>query len=160
MQLTTDTSLKARFAKEGDEDLLLNWANDPLVRANSFNSAPIGATEHKKWFHQKLQQIETCKLYIIETADGLPIGQVRFDWDEKKTAWQINYSLASIARGKRLGIKLLQVALSQLRVTSTTIVYGKVKLENKASALIFRQLGFREIFQENQLFFIIENKNS
>ena len=37
-----------------DETLLLNWANDPQVRANSFSKDPIAPENHHKWFQKGL----------------------------------------------------------------------------------------------------------
>ena len=43
-----------RLACADDEALLLRWANDPQVRANSFSPDPIAPSDHHNWFHQGL----------------------------------------------------------------------------------------------------------
>ena len=43
--LNFKTKLKARSANKKDEALLLKWANDPLVRRNSFNLLPVNDSQ-------------------------------------------------------------------------------------------------------------------
>src|SRR5205085_124383 len=51
----TEEKLHFRFANEYDVDLYFRWANDPLVRTNSFNQAIVIYQDHVKWFQSKLK---------------------------------------------------------------------------------------------------------
>src|SRR6185437_9338902 len=86
MTLDSETPLKVRRARTSDEELLLEWANDPEARRNSFSHARITEDEHRHWFSSKLRDDETCVLLIAETADGVPLGMVRFD--REQDAWK------------------------------------------------------------------------
>ena len=83
------TYLKA--ATEKDINLLFEWTNDPSVRQNSFNSAPIPFEDHQRWFHRVLNDPNTF-LYILYDAE-VPIGQIRLDKPEDGSAI-INYSIS------------------------------------------------------------------
>ena len=41
LDLNPTTHLNVRHAFEKDEELLLKWANDPIVRSNGFNTGKI-----------------------------------------------------------------------------------------------------------------------
>ncbi|XGB39043.1 MAG: bifunctional UDP-2,4-diacetamido-2,4,6-trideoxy-beta-L-altropyranose hydrolase/GNAT family N-acetyltransferase [Cyanobacteria bacterium LVE1205-1] len=141
LRLDSETPLVARPACLADEALMLQWANDPLVRQNAFNPKPIDEATHRNWFYQRLRNPETCQIYILETEALLPLGQVRFERSDD--AWQIDYSLAAVARGRGLGIPLLQTAMSAFRQSqSGTLVFGRVKSDNVPSTKVFEHLGF------------------
>ena len=59
--LTRETALRVRPVTESDEALLLEWANDRLTRQNAFSSAPISASEHRKWFRRRLGDSAGCR---------------------------------------------------------------------------------------------------
>jgi UDP-2,4-diacetamido-2,4,6-trideoxy-beta-L-altropyranose hydrolase len=143
LALNSETKLQARLAQLDDEALLLRWANDPLVRANAFNSAAITADTHQNWFYMRLRDSEHCKIYIVETQDGLPIGQVRFELTDD--GWAIDYSLDRFARGLGLGERLLETALFEFRLAKDhLIVIACVKESNAPSISIFDSLGFEK----------------
>ena len=141
--LDANTPLRARLAQLDDESLLLRWANDPLVRKQAFHPETISTETHRQWFYSRLRDYEHCKLYIVETKEGLPVGQVRFDLSDN--GWEIGYSIDAAARGRKLGQKVLETAMLALReVVQGTLVFGIVKAGNKASQTIFHSLGFEE----------------
>ncbi len=143
--LTADKNmpLQIRHANLKDEVWLLELANDPVTRKNSYSPENITAEEHRAWFYQKLREFDSCCLYILETHDGIPVGQVRFDRMEEQT-WEIDYSLASAFRGHLLGDRLLQTALTRFQTQQgSASVVGKVKISNRASQRVFESLGFR-----------------
>lgn len=142
LMLGAASHLRARPATESDEALLLEWANDPDVRANSFTSDRIDAVSHGAWFRRKLAAPSDCRLFIIETAAGLPIGPVRFDRDGDGDDWVINFSLDSRARGRGLGQPMLAAAIEAFPATGSRRLLAKVKPSNNASRRVFEGLGF------------------
>jgi len=140
--LNSNTHLNARLACVDDEDLLLHWANDPLVRQNAFNPSVIATEEHRIWFYKSLRDPDNCRIYIVETAvEGLPIGQVRFERSDG--GWEIDLALDAAARGRGLGKKLLQITIKSFqRLMSGTLVFGRVKKDNLASQKVFDGLSF------------------
>jgi RimJ/RimL family protein N-acetyltransferase len=141
LTITAETPLQVRHARLSDEALLLTWANDPETRRNSFSSDPISADDHRRWFHTRLRDLDGCRFYIVETEEGIPVGQVRFEKNDQK--WVIDYSLAPHFRGRGLGRPLLKAALLKLRSeNSGVLVLGRVKKSNLPSCKIFESLGF------------------
>ncbi|MCK9339014.1 MAG: GNAT family N-acetyltransferase [Bacteroidales bacterium] len=134
------TYLKA--ATEKDINLLFEWTNDPSVRQNSFNSAPIPFEDHQRWFHRVLNDPNTF-LYILYDAN-IPIGQIRLDKKEDGSA-VINYSISKSHRGKGYGLIIIQLINNYIIENSLpiTTLIAKVKKENVASQLIFEKSGFR-----------------
>jgi UDP-2,4-diacetamido-2,4,6-trideoxy-beta-L-altropyranose hydrolase len=141
MMLAPTSPLRARVAGPGDEELLLNWANDPITRANAFCTPPIAATTHRSWFQGRLSNVHGCRIYIIETEEGLPLGQVRFDQCDE--VWELDYAVAPAFRGRGLGRPLLDAALSGIRaVIGSGVIRGKVRRGNIPSRRVFESLGF------------------
>lgn len=150
LALSSEIKLQARPARLDDEALLLRWANDPLVRINAFNSEMIDVETHKNWFRNRLRKTDYCKIYIIETQDKLPIGQVRFDLTHD--GWSIDYSLDRFARGFGLGKRLIETALFEFSVAQNhLVVVARVKENNSPSISIFDSLGFERGRGEGQV---------
>ena len=74
-------NIKVRLANVFDENLLLNWSNDPDVRLNSFNKSKISVESHKLWFKSLLSDTKK-KCYIFELKNT-PFGTVRFEKKNK-----------------------------------------------------------------------------
>jgi len=96
--------LQPRPATAADGALLLRWANDPQVRANSFSPEPIAPDEHQRWFRAGLADVNRL-LLIASDAQGCPLGQIRFDRQpqpavEAPREAMIDLSLDRCARGQ------------------------------------------------------------
>lgn len=144
LTLDESTALLAREASVTDEAILLNWANDPVVRQNGFNPESISPSTHKKWFYKRLRAPETCQIYLIETLTRLPIGQVRFELSDGH--WELHYSISAIARGRRLGRNFLYAALSAFQKKhKVSNLFARVKPSNVSSQKILLHVGFEKI---------------
>ena len=141
LTITAETPLLVRHARLSDEGLLLAWANDPETRQNSFLPNPISAEDHRRWFRSRLRDLDGCRLYVVETEEGIPVGQVRFEREDP--AWAISYSLAPQFRKRGLGRPLLEAALLKMRFEYPgALILGWVKPDNLSSRKIFEALGF------------------
>lgn len=141
LTVTAVTPMRARHAMPDDEALILDWANDPITRYNSLSSDAIPAPDHRVWLGRHLQDVEGCRFYVIETHDGVPLGQVRFERSEE--AWEIHFAVAPVFRGRGLGRRVVETALQKLRADACgAIVFGQVKDGNHPSRRIFESLGF------------------
>ena len=69
--------MNCRMRRVTPEDcaLLFEWANDPVVRRNSFSSAKISWEEHTAWF-EAMQKRTDCGQYIY-LCEEEPVGQAR-----------------------------------------------------------------------------------
>ncbi|OKL41320.1 UDP-2,4-diacetamido-2,4,6-trideoxy-beta-L-altropyranose hydrolase [Pontibacter flavimaris] len=133
-------SLSMREATADDLLLLYDWANDPVVRKQSFNPNPILLESHTRWLYTKLED-KQAKLYIAEAA-GVPVAHIRFELRDGKAI--ISYLIGSDFRGKGLGHVILQkgVAILLQQNPALELVEGLVQKENKASVRAFEKAGF------------------
>jgi UDP-2,4-diacetamido-2,4,6-trideoxy-beta-L-altropyranose hydrolase len=132
--------LRARPADPRDEALLLDWVNDPATRSSAMNTHRITAEEHHAWLTGRLRDPD-CRMFILETLDGEPIGQVRFD--RAPDGWKIDYSVAPAWRGQGFGRAVLRAAMHSLQAEDPHAAFiGIVKEANQASRRVFESLGF------------------
>ena len=129
--------LLLRDASICDAKLFFDWANDPLVRKNAFNSELIVWEKHLNWFMDKLES--TCtQLYILTDSCNSSIGQIRIDLIDG--IWEIDYSIDPQYRGRGYGKKIIELLLH--KISSNSILKGIVKNTNIASLKVFKDLGF------------------
>lgn len=129
-----------RKVEKRDMDLLYKWANDPVVRRNSFNMNPIPYENHVKWFNMMMEN--SAALQFIMMDEDTPVGQIRLNIDGKEA--EIGYSIGSEYRGKGYGHKVLQLVTEEVRKNYPGIdrLIAKVKPENKASNALFEKEGY------------------
>lgn len=141
MQEARAYRLKLRPITMEDCHLLWEWANNPVVRANSFDSNPIQWNEHVNWFHRKLTDPH-CLIYIVVDERGMAVGQVRFDINSTRSA-EIDISIDPKEMNKGYGSAALKLACqSLLRESNAIKVLAHIKGGNKASISTFTKAGF------------------
>ena len=135
-----ESKLSVRLAKSDDCVEFFNWANDPAVREQSLSTSTIQWLDHKKWFFEKISS-SSSEMYVME-ADGLPVGQVRFE--KSAAVAEINYSLDKIVRNRRWASAMLEMAMKSYRDRVAVSLKEIVNAENKKSQSVFFKLGFNE----------------
>ena len=141
-------AISLRPAITADEALLLQWANDPQVRANSFSPEPIAPKDHHHWFQKGLTDPNRL-LLIATTADGCPIGQIRFDRQSGSAEADVSeaavdLSLDRCARGHGLAAELVRFGLQAMeqRWGPAVEAVAEVLTSNTASNACFARAGF------------------
>jgi len=125
-----------------DMELYFDWANDPDVREQSYNSNPINLTNHKKWFESALKN-EACFMYVFQNADKEDVGQVRIQKQNDKEAL-IGISIASKRRGKGYAKEMLLLATdSFLEANKGFLLNAYIKESNLSSKFSFENAGFK-----------------
>lgn len=141
-------AISLRPAIDGDEALLSHWANDPYVSAKSFSSEPIAPADHHHKFQKSLTD-PNCLLLIATTADGCPIGHIRFDRqhasaqaDASEAA--VDLALDRCAHGNGLAADLVQLGLQVLeqRWGPFPEAVAEMLNSNTASNGCFARVGF------------------
>ena len=129
-----------RKAEKGDMDLLFKWANDPVVRANSFNSELIPYENHVKWFDKMMEDPAILQFILID--DDTPVGQIRLNVDGEEA--EIGYSIGSEFRGQGYGHRILQLIAEEFDTEYPCVktLIAKVKPENIASKKLFESEGY------------------
>lgn len=129
-----------RFAELSDADLYYRWANDAIVRQNSFNSSKISYQQHIDWFSHKLK-CSDCFFYLFLNEENIPVGQVRIDKSNNEVV--IGISIDEAYRGKGLGVQLLnQASTDYLHKFPKAEIIAYIKEENIASIHQFSKAGF------------------
>ena len=134
------SNLYLRKAVLSDIDLYYDWANDPVVRINSFNSEHIPYEDHVNWFNQAILRDDIVMFVLME--DDIPIGQIRINITD--AAAEISYSISSEFRGKGYGSKIVSLLLDVItnEMPEIKTVIARVKPENTASVRVFEKTGF------------------
>ena len=129
-----------RSVLPSDIDLLYTWANDPVVRSNSFNTSPISYEDHQKWFNRIMTDPSVIQ-FILEDEEK-PIGQIRLTI--QRDIAEIGYSIAPEFRGRGYGHKILQLVLEETRKNYPQIkkLTAKVKPCNTVSGKLFESEGY------------------
>ena len=136
-------NLKYNLATTNDLIDIFNLSNDPIVRSNSFNSAPISLENHKNWFYKKINDPH-CTFYVIRDTQNQLVGQIRLDKIENTiNEFLIGISIAKAYRGQKLGDKLLKTgSVKFLQQNKNSKIIAYIKQENIPSLKIFLKAGY------------------
>ena len=123
-----------------DCKMLLEWANDPVVRKNSFSVNQITREDHEIWFDNILKDPNE-KLLIFMDED-VPIGQVRLECRDGRGL--IHYSIVSRYRGKGFGNEIIKeiIDYAKKNCDEISVLLARVKEENLRSKKVFLANGF------------------
>jgi len=127
-----------------DMEMYFNWANDPIVREQSYNSSIIDLESHKQWFESALNN-EANFMRICQNSVGEDIGQVRIQKQKNKEAL-IGISIDSKHRGQGYAKEILILATDFfLKSNHGFIINAYIKIDNLSSKLAFENAGFNFI---------------
>ena len=128
-------------ATTGDIELTFNWATNPIIRKYAFQQNEIQFDEHKAWFMKQLADENT--IYFILRKNSMALGSIRINRDGQGIGL-ISYQIDPEFHGKKIGAKLLRMAIREIRIKHTDIerIVGYVIPENIASTKIFENLHF------------------
>ncbi len=141
--------MKLRPATFADEALLLEWRNDPQVRANSSYSGEVTPEGHHAWL-QRVMLDNEIHLYIAE-IDGVPVGQGRIErawkaYSKKMDSAAIGYSIDVEERGKGYGKQLAEKLVNLARNThGFGMTMCRIKRGNMCSVKAAIQAGVNTI---------------
>ena len=132
--------LDIRKANERDLEICFYWANDPEVRAQSYNQSPITLPEHTTWFYNKLNDAYSY-FYIFE-LNGNPIAQIRFQVSNNEAV--LGYLVGEAIRSKGLGTSILSKGIEAFikEYQKPVQIIGYVKKVNLPSQRSFERLAF------------------
>ncbi len=129
--------MNLRPATMADEVLLHWWANDPDVRAASFNTGLIDQATHHDWLQQRLP---LGGFYIAETK-GAQLGYARVD--VTGTTGEIAVAVDEELRGHGYGRQIIAAAAKRAsQEFGLTEIRARVKAANIASLRAFTEAGF------------------
>lgn len=133
--------LRFRNAILDDKIIYYDWANDPDVREQSYNSKPIDIESHSKWFESRLNN-NSCLMLIFQNEANFNVGQVRIQKETAKEAL-IGISVSVEHRGKSYAKEMLQKASDYfLNSNKDFIINAFIKKKNINSKYAFEKAGF------------------
>lgn len=135
--------LSLRKPTTEDMEIYFSWANDPVVREQSYNSSIIDLESHKQWFESALNN-QAYFMCICQNTMGEDIGQVRIQKqkDKNKEAL-IGISIDSNHRGKGYAKEILIIATDLfLKSNHGFLINAYIKEGNLSSKLAFENAGF------------------
>ena len=137
-----NNDIKLRQVTPKDKEMLLAWANDPVVRFQAINQHEITIDEHSKWIYQNLNDPNT-RMWILE-YNGIPTGQIRWVLNGKEAI--LDYSISYAFRGRGLGEVILKRGIDEVRkIWDGISLTAQVKEKNIASIKAITAAGFKEI---------------
>ncbi len=131
---------RLRRAAESDVRAIWNISNDPDVRRQAFNPAPIPYEQHVQWFSARLASPASA-MWVLD-ADGDVVAQIRYDRADDGTA-VMSFSVAAAWRGHGLGGRLLASTWRRAcGLFDVDRVRGVAFTTNTASQRAFAAAGF------------------
>ncbi|MCK8141469.1 GNAT family N-acetyltransferase [Flavobacterium sp. I-SCBP12n] len=136
--------LSFRKAEIEDLELYFDWANDNVVREQSFNSNKISLDKHKQWFESKLID-ENCTFFLFENNKKEAVGQIRIQKENQNQAL-IGISIDKNHRGNGYAKKMLEMATDSFCNTNPDfLINAYIKESNLGSKRAFENAGFEFI---------------
>ena len=136
-----NNDLKLRQVTPEDKEMLLAWANDPVVRYQAINQHEITIYEHSKWIYPHLNDPNT-RMWILE-YNGIPAGQIRWSLNGKEAI--LDYSISDAFRGMGLGKVILKRGIDEVRkIWAGISLIAEVKEKNLASIKAITAAGFKK----------------
>lgn len=135
--------LSLRKAEKEDIDLIYEWANDPVTRASSFNTAQIPYEDHVKWFSDVLTRNDRTLLVAVD--GDTPVGQMRID--DCGSFAELSYTIAPSFRQRGYGRELIACTLQYIKshedeYSNKDTVTARVKPGNTGSSHMLLSNGF------------------
>lgn len=132
--------MRLRPARADDAALLLEWRNRPEIVALGSTQRTVSAAEHEAWFAETLRS-ERRRLFLIE-LDGVPAGQVRFDFHADGEA-EISIFLVAGHTGRGHGPGAIREGCARTFESGGAVrVVAFVRDDNPRSVAAFRKAGF------------------
>lgn len=134
-------NLRFRPASINDINIFFEWANDPYVRSQSYNSSRIKLSDHIKWFNEKISDT-SCYLFVFENMVNEAVGQVRIQINNEREAI-IGVSVDRNHRGRRYAAQMLKSASNYfLNLHPDITINAYIKQENVLSMKTFKSANY------------------
>jgi len=131
-------------ADDNDINDLFKWRNNPEIRKNFFDTAPVLREIHEKWFREKVNDIRSA-IYMVYYREN-KIGSIRFE--NKENAIKTSVLLSPDYIGKGLGAEIIRIGTDRFikEKSPTKPIIAEIKKENIQSIKAFQKAGFKESY--------------
>lgn len=132
-----------------DCEMYFKWANDPLVRNQSYDTKSIEYHEHEKWFKERIND-PSFYFYIFDNQEHQKVGQVRITKYSDDLAI-IGVSVDNMYRGNSYASEMLDLASNVfLKENPHYSIHAYIKSHNMASIYSFQKANF--IFEKDLIY--------
>jgi len=137
-------------AEAKDTKLLLEWRNDPSAYENFFVSESVTWPKHVDWLNKVLLD-ENRYLFLIFNEENKPIGQVRFDIEDKEA--EISITIAKEFRSQGYGKQTIYDSSKMFLEMNPNLdrVVAKILDRNPKSVATFIKAGYHEVRKEEKV---------
>lgn len=147
-------SISVRAASMMDAECMYLWRNDVRVREVSRDHGEIAFLDHQRWLESALLDADR-HILVGESANGMPVGIVRFDALEEKR-FEVSIYLDPECVGSGIGGALLREAENKLveRIKSPVDIVAFTMSGNKVSERLFENSGYHRVgdhFEKHRL---------
>lgn len=139
LSISDVSEIKYRLVEYNDIDLLYRWANDDLVRAQSFHSNSIAYKDHLRWFKKKI--VSKSDLLFIAIINNTSGGLVRIEDVPNNST--IGVLLDEKFRGLGLSARVLIDTTNLYFLEYSAPITAYIKDSNVASKKSFEKAGFK-----------------
>ena len=133
--------IRLRPAEEEDIVLYYDWAGEHGARREGRHRDLLLWEQHKRWFQEKLD--DPCSRLFVVEANGLPLGQIRFDRDQEEV--RVDYSLDPLAHGRGWAAHLVALGARRLNELEPIYLGGEGDPGSAASRAAFLRLFSPEL---------------
>ncbi len=134
-----------RAVRADDAPLLLRWRNDPEVRAICFQNDVISLEAHRRWLDERIRS-DATQIRIIEDPAGIPVGQIRLEFEPTENEAVISVNLVPSLRGRGMGTAFIERVSREATAARPGLkIIAQIKNTNLASQSSFRKAGYRSI---------------
>lgn len=111
--LRVSAPIQVRYATPADETVLLQWVPSSSPKSGGQACCNIELASNQRWFRNCLRNLEAVRCYIVETTDGVILGQVFFKNDNQ--TWRASYAFTPVCREAGMRRSVLVEALLRAR---------------------------------------------
>lgn len=130
---------KADFS---DIEFLWYLRNQPDVYKYAHQNRPVSWKEHINWIFPVILRIDNKELFVVRNQQ-IPIGQIRFDYNNQKEAI-VTISILKEFRGKGFAVKSLKMAIREIkRQKNVKRLIAEIHKGNLVSIKFFEKLNFK-----------------
>jgi len=136
-------NIRIRDVEISDAEMVWEWRNSLVARANSNDNSLIRLKDHLGWMLSRIENLPQNPFWICESTDS-PVGYLRLESTESGSShFIVSIFVEEKFRGVGIGKKMINLAIMELRGRDEHFVLqAEVLKKNRSSLGMFNSLGF------------------
>lgn len=139
---SVESQISLRPATMDDREMVFRWRNDPFILAHGSLHRGVSWEEHDRWFEGTI--LERDRKMFIVLQQSIPIGQIRFDREDRRDCIVSVYLLEAFT-GRGWGVQAIRIGCALVfQAWDVERVIACVRTDNPGGRSSFRKAGFEE----------------